>query len=378
MKGEEKFSAALTLLDLFAMSPWSGKGRIIHRKKLEEEIEKIYKFYHVNMPPLRTRADHLTVLERCQAALLREVLCGRRVFLLLDLSRFLNRSDVARFLRTVRSLQMRGASFLLLEHDWSLMLANAQTFLMIRGGVTQFIAQTREEAHRYLSILEPEIARKSVVGETHDARPVLDVRWIGQEGETIRPFQLHAGEVAGVIDPSSYRSDRLFHVLKGSAEGIVFLNGKPYRPRSMYDAIHSGVGFVLEKPELDDNMLNENMTVSDNLLLTMAEKPVHMTLSRYRSLLQKRCREFFGKDLSNVVVEDLDLLDRQKLIYLRWLLYNPSLLVCYHPFSGANPPMRRMTENMINLLSMHGVAVLIISNRLGEIYSICTKTIFLS
>lgn len=378
MDGREHYSSGISVMDLFLMSTWSENSAIIRKKRMEEKIAEACGRYGIILPDLHMRAEDLSVLQMCQAVLLRETLCGTRIFILMDVSEFLNRNDIDSFFDTVREFQSRGAAFLMLDHDRNLMLANVQKFILIRNGVTEYIAHGTDDAFVRSILGEYETEEDGKYEDREAGQAVLDVRELRSGDSVIRPFQIGQGEIAGLIDRSSYNGDILLKALSGEIPGSIFLNGKPFRPKNLYDAIHQGVGFVLETPSLEDNMLNGEMTVSDNLLLTIAEKPVHMSLSRYRRVIRRRCAEFFeGRDLSGKKADDLDLLDRQRLIYFRWLLYNPCLLVCYHPFSGSNLYMRRTTAEMIRMCARHGIAVLIISNRASEVYTICSRTILL-
>ena len=378
MDGVEQYHSDLTVMDLFLTSAWSENAAIIRTKRMTAKIREAYARYGIEMPDLQKKASDLTVLQRCQTALLREALCGRRIFVLIDISEFLNRSDIGRFLDTAREFQRRGAAFLMIDHDRNLMLANAQRFFVIRDGVTAFIAHGANDVCLQSIFSDSGIEDHSYsTGRCTTDEAVLEVRVLQSGNSRIRPFQIGRGEIAGLLDQSSYKGEILLDALCGRTPGELFLNGRPFRPKNLHDAIRRGVGFVLETPALEDNMLNAEMSVSDNLLLTMAEKPLHTTLGRYRKVIRKSCVEFFGRDLSDQKVDDLDLLDRQKLIYFRWILYNPSLLVCNHPFSGSNLYMKRTTEDMIIRCARRGITVLIISNRASEVYAVCSKTIFL-
>ena len=378
MDGVEQYRSDLTVMDLFLTSAWSENTAIIRTKRMAAKIADAYEKYGIRMPDLRMKASDLTVLQRCQAVLLRETLCGTRIFLLIDISEFLNRSDIGQFLDTAREFQRRGAAFLMIDHDRNLMLANAQRFFVIRNGMTAFIAHGANDACLQSIFSDSGIEDHSHrTGRCTTDGAVLDVRALQAGDSVIRPFQIGRGEIAGLLDQSSYKGEILLGALCGGVSGDMYLNGRLFHPKNLHDAIRRGVGFVLETPALEDNMLNAEMSVSDNLLLTMAEKPLHMTLGRYRKVIRKSCVEFFGRDLSDQKVDDLDLLDRQKLIYFRWILYNPSLLVCSHPFSGSNLYMKRTTEDMIIRCARRGITVLIISNRASEVYAVCSKTIFL-
>lgn len=198
-----------------------------------------------------------------------------------------------------------------------------------------------------------------------------------QSGE-IRPFQICKGEIVGLVDNTSYKSESILSLLKGEISGTVMrLNQKEYTPVSYYDALHKGIAFVEEGFLPQENMFVESMTVLDNLVLTMSEKKLGFSVKRYRTILADQCKEFFGKEIGKKWVSELDLVERQRLVYFRWLLYFPTILVCVHPFLGSNLQMRRTTEEMIRMCADKGIAILIISNGMSEIYNFCDRVIVL-
>lgn len=369
----EKYPPELTVADLFFISPWKQMQSIYRQKKIQKEIRNLYASYGLIPPELDQKAVQLDKLERTIVTMLRAAACGARIFVLMGISGFLNQSDRDRLMELLTELIRQGAAALVMDHDRSLLLNYSQNLILLRNGMTEFFMAPNDE--NCMELLYPPIPlRTSKLNE--EAKEVV-FSMPHQSGE-IRPFQICKGEIVGLVDNTSYKSESILSLLKGEISGTVMrLNQKEYTPVSYYDALHKGIAFVEEGFLPQENMFVESMTVLDNLVLTMSEKKLGFSVKRYRTILADQCKEFFGKEIGKKWVSELDLVERQRLVYFRWLLYFPTILVCVHPFLGSNLQMRRTTEEMIRMCADKGIAILIISNGMSEIYNFCDRVIVL-
>ena len=369
----EKQSSELNIADIFLVSSWSGREHFIHYPKTEAALNEACKQYGIVLPPFSSKAKNLTVLERCQVALLRAALSGTRIFVLTDISGFLNGIDRIRLLETVSEFEKKGAGFLIIDHDRKILLENTQKLIVLRDGITAYILD--DYSKKNIGILFPETKHEEdgTCAETTDTQTViLEFRRLTTKNLKNENIKIRQHEILGLTDSTSYKGMDILNVLQGNNHtysGEMYLNQKLYLPKNLHDAVHSGIAFVYENSMMQSQLLLDNMSVQDNLILTLAEKKSGKSLSYYRRAVKRMCREFFGRDIADEKVDKLDFLDRQRLIYFRWILYYPGLLVCYHPFSGSNLYMRQVTEEMIKRCADRGITILIISNDFNEVSS---------
>ena len=81
---------------------------------------------------------------------------------------------------------------------------------------------------------------------------------------------------------------------------------------------------------------------------------------------------YFSEKINTVPAEIV-----QKVIYCRWLLAVPDLLVCINPFSIIDPSLNYITKDLLQKMTMKGIPVLIISNNWSMDTEIDGEAIFL-
>ena len=110
------------------------------------------------------------------------------------------------------------------------------------------------------------------------------------------------------------------------------------------------------------------MDALDNICFSMSRKVAGMwTKNRYRKSIVDTMENILGKDKLNKPLSQLSPVELQKVVYCKWLLYAPHIVVCMKPFSAVDVQIRQVTEQMICLLAERGIAVLIVTSNISEI-----------
>jgi ABC-type sugar transport system ATPase subunit len=86
--------------------------------------------------------------------------------------------------------------------------------------------------------------------------------------------------------------------------------------------------------------------------------------------LQQEFLDKFDEGSFNKDLKDLDVASMVKLVYYRWYLYKPSLLVIAKPFNGMDVALRKLTTRLIYDITKLGTAVIVVSSNYSEAYSI--------
>ena len=66
-------------------------------------------------------------------------------------------------------------------------------------------------------------------------------------------------------------------------------------------------------------------------------------------------------------IKKLSPVEQQKVLYSKWLLYAPELLICIQPFSDGNIQAREAAREMIYVLKNRKIPVLIVTSSMSEI-----------
>ena len=82
--------------------------------------------------------------------------------------------------------------------------------------------------------------------------------------------------------------------------------------------------------------------------------------------------QYFSKNVNNLPPEII-----QKLIYWRWLLAMPDLVVCFNPFSIIDSNLNYIIKDMLQKMTAKGISILIVSNSWSMDIEIEGDSIFL-
>lgn len=381
LSGLETYGKELTLLDLFYTA--DIKGPIRGRKKwMKQKVEEEAQKYDIPLPILDRKAYKLSALDNCRMAMLRAIMCGRVLVVLVDTSSFLNPTDYMQLMKTVASFERYGISFLMIDHIDNMLIRYTQRLIVLEDGMTRYILDeyTPENLEAVFHQKDKQQKQLENTEENHD-QPVFLVQHL--ETDNFHGFHLsiRQGEIVGLVEPATYIAAELVDILKGKRDyqsGELYLNEEKWCPKNEFEAIHKGIVFVPENPVQSGQALLSDMTVMDNLLLTISEKHAGVGLHTYQKSVRMECEKFFGRDIADQKVDTLDLLDQQRLVFLRWILFYPSLIVVMHPFSGSNLYMMQVTIQMIRLCAQKNISVLVVANSASEANGVCDRTVFLN
>lgn len=191
-------------------------------------------------------------------------------------------------------------------------------------------------------------------------------------------FTLKKGKIIKIFCANSSQAELLYSFLckqQCPGTGEIFFYGTPLASIDTHTYSRK-CGMILPNPR--QTMILHNMSVLDNLCFSIDRK-THGVLasSRYRKGIECALQDeiparYFSEKISTVPAEIV-----QKVIYCRWLLAVPDLLVCINPFSIIDPSLNYITKDLLQKMTMKGIPVLIISNNWSMDTEIDGEAIFL-
>lgn len=191
-------------------------------------------------------------------------------------------------------------------------------------------------------------------------------------------FTLKKGKIIKILCANSRQSELLYSFLckqQYPAAGEIFFYGTPLSSIDVH-TYNKKCGMILPNPR--QTMILYNMSVLDNLCFSIDRKTRGiLTNCRYRRGIECALQgeipaRYFSEKISAVPAEII-----QKVIYCRWLLAVPDLLVCINPFSITDPSLNYITKDLLQKMTMKGIPVLIISNNWSMDMEIEGEAIFL-
>lgn len=379
---ESRASGELTVEDSFFILGGKGiRGFFKNNGGLRAGIGTILEAFEVEVEGGRKLTD-LSQLERIQLELIKAFHQGFQIIITRNLAYSLNVTDFGRAMELIVRLKEKGVIIFMVDHDERILTQYVDELIIFRKGRTAY-PLTRDKFNRkdIARILMGTVPQKEGMGEIAGAAEVLELKQVIVGQLSPLSFKLRRGEILVLLDKDWYYGEEIAKLLCGERQpdaGSVLLKGKDYRPSSNKEAVRNGVCVIEESPIREDGQLFYNMTALDNIVIGLSNKKGQVTVSRNQEQsIIKESAEFFTKKQLLSKVSELNPSQKQKLVYFKWYLYYPRVVVCIKPFSGVDYQMQQVTEEFIRNFRERGISVVIITQNLSEAHSFGQNVIIL-
>ncbi|HEX7932629.1 MAG TPA: ABC transporter ATP-binding protein [Paraburkholderia sp.] len=357
---------------------------------LSKRIREVSADYGLDIDPQR-HVHSLTVGERQRVEIVRCLLQNPRLLIMDEPTSVLTPQAVRKLFATLRRLAAEGCSILYISHKLDEIQELCDTATVMRGGRVTGHVTPKEETHASLAQLMvghslPDYTRR----EHNPGAVLLDVKALSVEsddpfGTSLDnvSFAVHAGEIFGIAGVSGNGQAELLSALSGEKRGAnkhsaasITICGKPAGRLGAGGRRALGFGFVPEE-RLGRGAVPA-MTLSENALLTAhRQKMVSSGWIRAGAMraFAKRCIEAFDVRCggSEALAQSLSGGNLQKYIVGREILQAPKVLVVAQPTWGVDVGAAAFIRQQLLDLSARGVAILVISEELEELFDICDR-----
>jgi ribose transport system ATP-binding protein len=187
------------------------------------------------------------------------------------------------------------------------------------------------------------------------------------------------GEVIGIVGENGAGKSTLMKVLGGVVApdaGLIRTDGAERHALSVQDAMAAGIAFVHQELNLFENLdVAANVFIGREVLVGGFLKLVDTRTLQQRVLpLLEQLGCDFGPD---AMVEDLSLAQRQLVEILKALSLDARLVIMDEPTSSLTIAETERLLGVIAGLKAHGVSVIFISHRLGEVERCADRVVVL-
>ena len=213
----------------------------------------------------------------------------------------------------------------------------------------------------------PAVAPRLSVRNLSDGQKLADVS-----------FDLHAGEVLGVVALEGQGQDELFEVLAGFLRpeaGTIEIDGKPVRFGHPADAIAAGHTYV---PGDRAHALLMQRSVRENLALPFSARigawgPINMR--REKAAVDRAIERLQIDTRAMGEVQRLSGGNQQKVTIGRWVATGVRTLLCFDPTRGIDIRTKRQIYPLLRELAEQGASVLLYTSELAEVQLACDRAI---
>ncbi|MCX6502504.1 MAG: sugar ABC transporter ATP-binding protein [Microbacterium sp.] len=381
----------LSIEENFALdNGYPRRGPGIDWKSLRAHVSRLLAEYELDIDP-RTPVRKLRPSDQTMVAIARALQdqdSAQELLLVLDEpTARLAAQESELLLERVRRRAELGQTVVIVSHRLREVLAVCDDFTIYRDGrvAGELVATTptEDELIEIMAGRSVRALRPTGEAEHADRTPVLSVA--GLRGGPVRGIDLtvHTGEILGLAGlVGSGRSSVLKMIFGEHApdQGTMTLEGAPYAPAAIGDAMRAGVALVPEdragEAAFPDQSVTENLalaTLSENWTAGV------MPRGRERSAAQTLIADFGVKVAGpDALFSSMSGGNQQKVVLARWMQRHPKLLLLDEPTQGVDVMSRADIYAIIRRAAAEGCAVIVASSDLGEIHALCDRTLILS
>lgn len=325
----------------------------------------------------------LRVADQQKVEILRAVARNARLVVMDEPTAPLTQVEAEQLYAVIRDMRDRGATIVFISHFLEEVLDVADTVTVMRDGEVIRTSQANDETPA--SLVHAMLGRPMDVAfpkrgrPAQDARVVLEARGLGAAGRFVDvSLELRAGEILGLAGLVGSGRTEVARALFGADRvdgGELILDGQPVKLRSPRDAIAAGI--VLLPESRKDGGLVMMRSIAENMVLphlgqvsrwgVLRPREERTRVERTIAELDVRCRGL------RTPVETLSGGNQQKVLFGKWLVHPPRVLIVDEPTRGVDVGAKRALYELVSDLARQGLAVLVISSDLEEVLGLAHR-----
>ena len=359
-------------------------GGLLDQRKTRRDVADLSHRYGLDVDP-DALVEELPVGLQQRVEIVKALVRQANVLILDEPTAVLTPAETEELFRIIRQLQDSGTSIIFISHKLREVQAIADTITVLRRG--KVVGQRTPPATEddLASLMVGRDVQLRVSKEAQPGDVVFDVDGLTVADSHGLPvdrlsFQVRAGEILGIAGVQGNGQTELCEALMGlrpTAAGTITLNGSDLTHASPRARLRAGVAYVPEDRQEDG--LVGSFSVAENLILDTYNRPpfasgVNLNLPAIRANATALIGEFDVRTGSPATpAGTLSGGNQQKVILAREVGREHKVLIASQPTRGLDVGSIEFVHRRIVEQRDHGVAVVIVSSELDEIYALADR-----
>lgn len=367
---------------------------VLDQKAIAGRMEDLSERYGLRVDPWAP-VWRLSIGEQQKVEVLKLLLAEARVLILDEPTRVLAPHEVDGLFRVLDSLRRDGYAVVFITHKLQEVLACADRITVLRRGrVAGTLHRSQATESKLVSLMFGEAPRELTSERTRrspeQTHPLLELREVttGGGGGAVRlrgiSFSIMPSEIVGVAGVSGNGQRELGDVILGlepCAHGTKFLWDGDATRRSVAQVRASGVAYIPEDPLT--MALVPGLSILENMALGDAGKYARRggLSMNWQSVREDLERVFESLSLeappARAPAGTLSGGTLQRVSLARELARDPRLIIAFYPTRGLDVPSATAVRDLLLRARNAGAGVLLISEDLGELFTLSDRLIVL-
>ena len=352
-------------------------------KKTKDVLENL----GISIDPLRIMST-MSVADRQMVEIAKAVSFGAKIIVLDEPTSSLTDSEVARLFLMIKTLKKRGCGIIYISHKMEEILQISDDITVMRDGAHVATAPAKELTIEKIIrlMVGRELSNRFPQKISKPGEIVFEAQNISSRFQKVRnvSLTLRRGEIVGLAGLAGAGRSELFENLFGLSVregGKLYLNGKEIYNKTPGEAKRNGFAFVTEERRASGIFgilsITENTTIS--ALKSFLFGGFFINDRKRTEKTDELIERLSIKTASHATqIRTLSGGNQQKVIFGRWLLTNPGILLLDEPTRGIDVGAKYEIYQLIEELAARGKSILVISSELPELLGICHRMYVMS
>ena len=377
----------MTVYQNIFMGHEKKKGFFLDDKAHSEGAKKILQRLEHEIPP-ETMVGDLRVGQQQMVEIAKAISSKAKVIVFDEPTSSLTETEVEHLFRIINMLKQRGCGIVYISHKMEEILRISDDVTIMRDG--QWVATRPAKELTMDEIIRLMVGRPltnrfppkdNVVGD----EDILKVEGLTAEYSHLKDANIHVrkGEILGVAGLDSSGRTELLENIFGSAtrkSGKIYKNGKLVGNKTPRESIKNGFALVTE----------ERRATGILGILDIRANTVIASLKKYLNgpfLSDKKMAEATDSMIKamriktpsqQTKINTLSGGNQQKVIFGRWILTQPDVLLLDEPTRGIDVGAKYEIYQLIQDLAKQGKAVVMVSSEMPELLGVCNRIVVMS
>jgi simple sugar transport system ATP-binding protein len=333
------------------------------------------------------QVQYLSVAQKQIVAISRAILQDAKLIIMDEPTTALTQKEIERLFKIINDLKARGVAIIFVSHKLGEVFAVCDRIAVIRAG--EIVIDERLEAFPRDKLVYfmtgKEIEERPIEHVERDLTPTIEARCIGLSGSFEElSFRVRPGEILAITGQLGSGRTELAKSLFGIFpidSGEILIDGKVVPIRNMRDALANGIAYLPED-RLSEGLFLER-SLGDNLAATIVDKLRNrfglISDGSLRAISDRWIRELnMSEKPHTTMAGTFSGGNQQRIVVGKWLAAEPRIFVLNCPTVGVDVKSKSEIHGIMKNLAAKGLAIIMISDDLGEIESTSDRLIILN
>lgn len=363
---------------------------LIDWKKSSKKIEEVLKLVNFTKP-LTTKVSELSTADQWLIAIAKALFMDVKFIAMDEPTAALSESEVDNLFSIIRGLTKRGIGVIYVSHRLDEVINLCDEITVFKDGkkILYDLTKNLTKADLITAIAGHKVESLQLIDyKFNNADTVLKVNHL-QDHNKVKDvsFELKKGEVLGITGlVGAGRTETVLAIYGANKikSGHIELWGKPYAPKSPYDAVNKGIVIIPENRREEGLITNETVNFNLNLptlSILRIVKWLPFMSPKKKKIIAKQAIDRLRIKINTVDDKVLSLSggNQQKVVIGKWLQRHPKLIIMDEPTQGVDVGARAEIYKLIREMArQEEISFLIVSSDIEELPGLCDRVIVMA